>query len=124
MTVWVLLACGGAAGALARYGVATAVLRRAGGSFPAGTLVVNVLGAFLLGVIVTGLATSPLQMQLAALLAVGFLGDFTTFSTFAYEAVILAREREWSRVAWYLVASVGLGLTAVTTDLFCGALLK
>ncbi len=124
MTVWVLLALGGAAGALARYGVATAISRRAGGSFPAGTLAVNILGAFLLGVVVTGLASSPLQVQLGALLAVGFLGDFTTFSTFAYEGVMLARERERSRVAWYLFASVGLGLTATTAGMLSGALLN
>jgi fluoride exporter len=124
MTVWGLLALGGAAGALARYGLATAIARRAGGSFPAGTLVVNVLGAFLLGVVVTGLATSPLRVQLAALLAVGFLGDFTTFSTFAYESVMLAREREWSRVAWYLAASLGFGVAAVTAGMLCGAFLS
>jgi fluoride exporter len=124
VTVWVLLALGGAAGALARYVLASAVYRRSDGSFPSGTLTVNVLGSFLLGVVVTSLAASPFEVQLGALLAIGFLGDFTTFSTFAYEAVMLARDGQGSRALVYVLASVGLGLAAVVAGMLCGSMLR
>jgi fluoride exporter len=123
MTVWVLLAAGGAVGALARFTVAKAVYRESHGTFPSGTLAVNVLGSFLLGLVVTGLATSPFSAQLGALLAIGFLGDFTTFSTFSYEAVMLGRDGQWPRAAIYVLGSIALGLTAALAGLICGALL-
>jgi fluoride exporter len=124
MTFWLLLAFGGAAGALARYGLASWVYGRTGAEFPWGTLVVNVLGAFLLGVVMTGLAGSPLQIQLGALLATGFLGDFTTFSTLSYEAVMLAREREYGRALWYLLGTTALGAIAIVLGMSLGSRLS
>lgn len=123
MTVWLLLALGGGAGALARYGLSARVSRLAGTRFPWGTLVVNLTGAFLLGLIVTGLAASPIEMQLGALLAVGFLGDFTTFSTLSYEAVILARQGRRVGAVVYLLASALLGLAAFACGLGLGVVL-
>ena len=124
MTVWLLLAAGGGAGALARYAVAGWVYRRSGAGFPWGTLFVNIVGSFLLGVVVTGLASSPFHLQLGALLGIGFLGDFTTFSTLAYESVMLAREREWARALFYLFGSTVLAVLAVIAGMFCGAGLR
>lgn len=124
MTVWALLAVGGAAGAVARYAVAGWVYQRTGAGFPWGTLAVNIIGSFLLGAALTGLTTSAWQVQLGALLAVGFLGDFTTFSTFAYETVTLGRDRQWTRALSYVLASTILAVLAVVAGMICGAVLR
>ena len=96
-----LVAVFGAAGALARYGIASAVGTR---SFPIATLAINVTGSFLLGVLI---GSGPSAGARAAL-GVGFLGAFTTFSTFAVEADALER----STAVLYVVLSVGLGIAA------------
>ncbi len=124
MTAWMLIALGGAAGALARYTLARQVHQRVGSGFPWGTLTVNVLGAFLLGLVVTGLAASPLQIPLSALLATGFLGDFTTFSTFSYDAVMLERERGPGRALLYVIGSTLLAVLALLAGMSAGALLS
>ena len=124
MSIWLLLAAGGGAGALARYAVAGWAHRRTGAWFPWGTLLVNITGSFLLGALVTGLASSPLHLELGALLAIGFLGDFTTFSTFAYESVMLARERQWTRAIFYMLGSTALAMLALIAGMFCGAGLR
>lgn len=119
--VWVLLGLGGAAGAVARFAMATWVYRRTGTAFPWGTLVVNVIGAFLLGVVITGLAGSRLELQLGALVATGFLGDFTTFSTFAFESVMLTRDGERGRAVIYVLASTLLAILACAAGMGIGA---
>jgi len=124
MTIWALLVAGVAAGAVARYLVAGWVYQRTGAGFPWGTLAVNIIGSFLLGVVLTGLTTSAFQIQLGALLAIGFLGDFTTFSTFSYETVMLARERQWTRGLSYVLASTVLTVLAVMAGMVCGAMLR
>jgi fluoride exporter len=121
VTFVLLLAVGGALGAVARYSVANWVYRRMGTGFPWGTLVVNVVGCFLLGVVMTGFAESPLHVQVGALVAVGFLGDFTTFSTFTYETVMLVRDRQWTRALAYQLGSVVLGVLAVVAGMLLGA---
>jgi fluoride exporter len=124
VTVWALLALGGAAGAVARYATTGWVYRRTGAAFPWGTLAVNIIGSFLLGAVLTGLTTSAWHVQLGALLAVGFLGDFTTFSTFAYETVTLGRDRQWTRAFSYVIASTILAVLAVVAGMICGAVLR
>jgi fluoride exporter len=124
VTVWALLALGGAAGAVARYVVAGWIHQRMGAGFPWGTLAVNLTGSFLLGAVLTGLATSGWQIQLGAFLAIGFLGDFTTFSTFSYETVMLARDRQWTRALSYVVASTVLAMLAIVAGMVCGAVLR
>jgi CrcB protein len=96
-----LVALFGAAGALARYGIASAVGQR---SFPIATLAINVVGSFLLGVLLASGASSTARTALG----VGFLGAFTTFSTFAVEADGLDR----TTAVTYVVLSVGLGIAA------------
>ena len=99
-----LIAIAGAAGAVARYGVGSAIGAR---TFPWGTLSINVAGSFLLGLL---LEVGPGRMSddLRVALGVGFLGAFTTFSTFGYETVALLRDgRPAPAVAYVLVSVVG-----------------
>jgi CrcB protein len=110
----VLLAGGGAVGALLRYGVSGAVQRLGPAGFPSGTLVVNLLGCFVLGLLAAALSGPILLREdLRVGLLVGLLGAFTTFSTFGYETVQLAGAgRLGPAVANVLLSNV-LGLTAV-----------
>lgn len=121
MTMWALLAAGGALGALARYGVATWVQQRTGPGFPWGTLVVNVLGSFALGFVLAAIADPAWRPPIVAFAATGFLGDFTTFSTFAYEAAALGHARAWGRMTTYLFVSVAATVAAVAAGLALGA---
>lgn len=107
------VAVGGAAGALARYGLGGWVQSRAGFGFPAGTLVVNVLGCLLIGFALRYLEAVRLAPDVRALVAVGVLGGFTTFSTFGYETVALLEDGAWARAATYAFGSMALGIAAV-----------
>jgi CrcB protein len=108
------IAVGSAIGGVSRYLFGGLVQRLAAGTFPVGTLVINVTGSFLLGAILRyGIDTPTLTPELRALLTVGFCGGYTTFSTFSYETVALMEDGEWSRAALYVALSVGLSLLAV-----------
>jgi len=112
----------GMIGAPVRYLVDTAVAERAGGVFPLGTTVVNISGSLVLGVI-TGLALyHAFPATPKTILGTGFCGAYTTFSTFAYETIRLAEERETSAalrtvlislILPALAAALGLALVAV-----------
>lgn len=104
-----LVAAAGAVGALARYGLVTLVGRR---SFPWATLGVNVSGAFLLGLVLAAAEARGWSQEVTAPLAVGFLGAYTTFSTFAYEGVTLGRADRLAAATAYLVVSVVVGVAA------------
>jgi CrcB protein len=103
-----LIAVAGAAGALSRYAVASAVGVR---TFPWSTLSINVVGSLLLGFLLQA-APGRLSDDLRVGLAVGFLGAFTTFSTFSYESVALVRDGRAMTAALYVLASVVAGLAA------------
>ena len=107
------IALGGAAGALARYGLAGWVQERAGFGFPWGTLVVNLLGSLLIGVAVRYLEGAHLAPDVRAMVTVGILGAFTTYSAFSYETVMLLENGAWGRAAAYVVGSLVLGIIAV-----------
>jgi CrcB protein len=110
--IW-YIAVGSAIGGVSRYLVGGLSQRLAGGTFPAGTLLINVTGSFLLGFILRyGVETTTLTPEVRAFLTVGFCGGYTTFSTFSYETVALAEDGEWTRAALYVALSVGLSLVA------------
>lgn len=116
----IALVVGGALGAGARYLLDGAIMRGRKGAFPVGILIVNILGAFLLGLL-TGLGAliSPPWM---AILGVGVLGGFTTFSTVSVETVLLAQRgrRDW---AWLnLLGTLGLCLAAAGLGIVLGGL--
>ena len=100
----------GALGALVRYWIGLAV---GPVTFPWPTFVINLTGAFLLGVVLTVGPARHWPLDLSAPIAVGFLGAYTTFSTFAWETSILGRvEHRWVAAGAYVVASVVLGVLA------------
>jgi CrcB protein len=104
-----LVGAAGAAGALARYWVGTAVGLR---SFPWATLGINVLGSFLLGVVLGGPGANRWSPTATTAIAVGFLGAFTTFSTFAFEATTLVRDDRPGTALAYVATTVVAGLAA------------
>ena len=107
------IAIGGALGTPARYGM-TRLLPTAPGSFPWATFWTNVSGSFALGVLmVVLLRRFPTSRLVRPLLGVGFLGAFTTFSTFGLETALLVKDHEVGVAAAYVAASLVVGLGAV-----------
>lgn len=117
------MALGGAAGALARYGVGGWIHGLTGAAFPWGTLAVNVAGCFALGLAMPLLQASIATPEARAFVAVGLLGGFTTFSTFSFEAMTLVQDSQWARAAAYTFGSVGLGLVAAFAGFWMGTML-
>lgn len=121
MTRYLLIAGFGAAGAVSRYAIDTWLLEIAPGRFPWGTLTVNVLGSFLLGVLIA-LTTERLVLDdnWRIALGVGFLGSFTTFSTYAYQSIHLAEDSEWLLSFANVFGMVTIGLAAALAGLALG----
>jgi CrcB protein len=108
------IALGGAGGAVARYLLAGWGQRLTESAFPLGTLLVNVAGCLLIGIAAAFFAGPAIvREELRLALLVGFLGGFTTFSTFGYESFALLNEREWWLASLNLLGSNVLGLLAV-----------
>lgn len=120
MIRYLLVMLGAALGGLVRYVIGTAVMQRFTGRFPLGTLVVNVTGCFLIGLLLPLLTErGEPRPNLRLLLVVGVLGGYTTFSSFAWESFQAVDEgSRWIGFA-NLALSVILGYLAV----WCGALL-
>ncbi len=109
-----MVALGGSVGAVSRYLLHAGIERRLGTGFPFGTLVVNLLGCLAIGLVLAHLEARDLLDGSARLLLVtGFLGAFTTFSTFGIEVVTLADDGGLTRSLAYVALSVVLGTAAV-----------
>ena len=100
---------GGALGAVTRYWVGAAIGVRA---FPWATLAINVVGSFLLGFVLGGPGVTRWSATVTTAVAVGFLGAFTTFSTFSFETVALLRSGRDAAALAYVAASILLGVLA------------
>lgn len=121
MMQWAAIAGGGAMGALMRYWVSTAVYGWLGRGFPWGTLAVNVIGSFVMGLLTVLLIErldSPPETR--AFLLIGLLGAFTTFSTFSVETLMLIESGAWPRALANAVASVLVCVLAAAFGLFMG----
>lgn len=118
--LWVGL--GGFLGANARYLVANLARRIVGVGFPWGTLAINVSGSFVLGLLMTAVGERTLvhSDELRLSLAVGFLGAYTTFSTFEYECHALFEDGQWGLALLNVVGSVVIGFLGVRLGIFLG----
>lgn len=113
------VAVGGAAGAMARYWVSGVLINNAQFKLPYGTLTCNALGSFLMGVcFVLIMEKARISPELRPLLMVGFMGAFTTFSTFSLEAVTLLQEGHIMSAAIYILMSVVLCMVALYSGLW------
>ncbi len=109
--VWVGI--GGGIGAIARYAMGKGITERANSLFPYGTFTVNLLGAFLIGVLFALLVERGVgHPHLRLLLITGFLGGFTTFSAYTINAITLIEAGSWNTALLYVMASNLLGLLA------------
>jgi CrcB protein len=113
-----LVAIGGAIGSLLRYYVGIWSLKAAGPSFPWGTLTVNVVGGFLIGLFAELIARKlGGSMELRLLLITGFLGGFTTFSAFSLDTILLLERGAFVTAITYILISVAVSLAAVFAGL-------
>jgi CrcB protein len=115
-----LVAAGGAAGAVARYGLGVQAMRWWGAGWPYGTFAANLLGGLLMGLLVGWLSLrgGADQDRLRLLLAVGVLGGFTTFSSFSLEVGLMIERRAFGQAAGYAAASVVFAIAALFLGLF------
>jgi len=115
---WIAVAIGGALGAMGRYAMSTWVFQ-INHRFPWATLTVNVLGSFVMGILfVVIVERGALSMEMRSLLMIGFLGAFTTFSTFSLDALGLWQNGHLFLALLYVLASVALCLLAITSSIW------
>ena len=115
-----VVALGGGVGAVLRHLVGLASLRAFGPGFPYGTMIANVVGSLLMGLLIEWLVRRGGSPQLRLLLATGLLGGFTTFSSFSLDAVALWERGEGALALGYVVGSVALGLLGLVAGLAVG----
>ncbi|MDJ0394513.1 fluoride efflux transporter CrcB [Rhodococcus sp. G-MC3] len=120
----VLVFVGGVAGTMARYGIEVAIPHRSP-DWPVATFVINLLGAFLLGLVLERLVRRGpdvgVRQRVRLLVGTGFCGAFTTYSTFALETVVLTRDGHLPTALAYAVSTVVLGALAAWLGVVLGA---
>lgn len=116
----ILVAIGGAAGAVARHVTGLVVVRFVGRGFPLATIVVNVVGCALLGWLLAESRRHTLSPDVQLLVGTGLCGALTTFSTFGVETLRLMERGQWGWVAVYLAGNLVLGLGAAALGLGLG----
>ena len=115
-----MIALGGALGAVSRFLLGNAVSKAIGSALPYGTFVINVIGCFAMGLLMTLIVDREmLPAAWRLFLCVGFLGGFTTFSSFGYEALMMLTEGRLLVVLAYVGGSVALGLVAAGLGVLC-----
>jgi CrcB protein len=109
---FLLICLGGALGTGVRYLTALAAVRWVGAEFPIGTLAVNLVGAFAIGLVQALGAAAMIPETLRLALAIGVMGGLTTYSAFSYETVVLMEVGGWSRV-WLNIVLTNAGTLAL-----------
>ncbi|MDR3408736.1 MAG: fluoride efflux transporter CrcB [Methylovirgula sp.] len=119
MWAYVTIAIGGIFGCWARYAMTNTVQGLLGRGFPYATLSVNILACLLIGFLFTATVERMVMTPAIRLgILTGFIGGFSTFSTFAMETYLLAEQGQWGRGALYIFLSVLLGLAATAAGVF------
>ncbi|MCA9522158.1 MAG: fluoride efflux transporter CrcB [Myxococcales bacterium] len=124
--MWVkvaVIALAGAVGAVSRFGLGILVTRALGVGFPWGTFVVNAAGCFVFGLLWSAGEHRAIDPNTRMLLLTGFVGAFTTFSTFVFESFELMRAESWKLLTLYLLGSVAVGLLSLIFGLRVARLL-
>jgi CrcB protein len=116
------IAAGGALGAVARHYTTLLMGKALGlGGFPFGTMTANIVGSFLIGLLVTALSFKfEASQELRGFLVVGFLGGFTTFSSYSLETVLLFERGNWIAGASYSLGSLLIGVIALLFGMWLG----
>jgi fluoride exporter len=118
-----LVGLGSAVGGIARFLLGAAVQHRIGTTFPVGTLVINVSGSLLLGFLFRFLLATPaVSPEVRAMLMTGFVGGYTTFSTFSLDTALLLDAGQVGRATVYTVASVVLSVAGTFAGMAVGRL--
>ena len=107
-----MIAIGGAFGALSRYGLALLAINLFGKGFPFGTLIANFVGSLLMGLLFGLVEAEHLVPEARMALGIGFLGALTTFSTFSLDTLLLMQHGDWLKALLNVFLNVGLSLTA------------
>jgi len=119
MTMFLYAAFGGAIGAAARHGVNITAPKLLGHGFPWGTMIVNIAGSFVMGVLIAMMALAwNASQEMRVFLTTGILGGFTTFSAFSLDFVALYERREYGWAFGYAGSSVVMSLIAVFAGLY------
>ena len=126
LATYLWIALGGALGSVARYALNGTISDRIGATFPLGTMVVNVVGSFVIGVLGAltlpeGRMGSEVRAFTTQFLMIGICGGFTTFSSFSLQTLSLLREREWLYAGGNVLLSVLLCLLATYSGLVLGS---
>jgi CrcB protein len=115
-----LVALGGAFGAVARYLVNISPLGTQFGKFPLATFAVNITGSFLVGLLVSVGSRADISDNVKIMLVTGFLGAFTTFSAFEFETFALMKERHFATALLYVILSIAFGFIGVMLGVWLG----
>lgn len=120
MLSFLFVGIGGAFGAMARHGVGLFAMRNLGVGFPYGTIIVNIAGSFLMGLLIAWLSRriGGSSNELRLFLATGFLGGFTTFSAFSLDTITLYERGDFGQAAIYVTISVVVSILALLAGLW------
>jgi CrcB protein len=119
--IWLLVAAGGAAGSVLRFGAGRLAIHFLGPGTVMGTFVVNVTGSFALGFFLTfALERTDIPAEVRAMVAIGLLGGYTTFSTLSYDTIRLLESGEIARAGVSILGNLAIGLAAAYLGILSG----
>jgi len=113
-----LIAAGGSLGCVARYGISIFVYNATGGVFPWGTLAVNLTGSFIIGIVAELFEIALIPSAWRSFVTIGFVGGYTTFSTYTFETLNLIREGELKLATFNVFGSNVLGVICVALGIY------